>query len=423
MGTDILENKDDILAFIYHTLQIQQQSSSRKPNVENTTKSLQDLLVFEDHVHNNTANDEEDVDSLKEVDQILISTALSLLLATLEANESIRVDNAPLLALISDRLDIFIDEFPAISPVAHECKLVLSARNATSSKIDDIISWSYKRQREIFNLSLKDIQDSQLPVRAHGLDQLRKLVQHTVSKNDVNANKDNTLDPSLISNILDVFIQAIKADDSYIYLNAVRGLVVMMDKIGHEILSQLSIKYSEYHESLTEIELDQRLRIGEAIIQVIKNLSDALPSYSHLILPQLIKVMSQNNLPSLLRASSLTILSQACITCILAVEPFINEILNGMEDLLMIESLQNSKDLSNPLDKDTNLVQLKRSALILIAMIFRSLYDTANITVPLALKSSLRTKINYIAQFDNDELVQHQATEVLEEFNWSNRLP
>lgn len=320
-------------------------------------------------------------------------------------------------------MDIFIQEFPAISPVAHECKLVLSARNATTSIIDDSVNSSYKKQREIFNQSLKDIQDSQLPVKAHGLDQLRKLVEQTVSKNDINANKYNTLDPSLVDNISDVFIQAIKAEDSYIYLNAVRGLVVMMDKIGHDLLSQLSIKYSEYLEDLTEIELDQRLKIGEAIIQVMKNLSEALPSYSHLILPQLIKVMSDNNLPTLLRASSLTILSQACITCIKAVEPFINEILNGMEDLLMIESLHNSKDLSNPLDKDTNLVQLKRSALILTAMVFRSVYNTINITIPLAIKNNLITKINYIAQFDNDSLVRHQATEILDEFNWSNRLP
>lgn len=88
MGNDILENKDDILAFIYHTLQIQHQSGSQKrpqkSNTDNTTKSLQDLLVFEDHNNSDTKNDDEGVDNSKDVDQILISTALNLLLATLE---------------------------------------------------------------------------------------------------------------------------------------------------------------------------------------------------------------------------------------------------------------------------------------------------------------------------------------------------
>ncbi|TIA90289.1 hypothetical protein E3P99_01602 [Wallemia hederae] len=426
MGQQVLDNKDDILNFIYHSLHAQQQrktaSTLHQTSVENTSQHSKDLLIFEDHVEDSLKDSVDDSDTL-EVDQILISTALSLLLATLEADSSINTENTPILTLIAGRLDIFVCDFPAISPVAHECQLVLSARNATSSLKDEETSSPYLAQRKVYAQALRDIQDSQLPVRAHGLDSLRKLVDQTVPKNRFDASEYNTLDPQLVKDILDVFIQAIKADDSYIYLNAVRGLVVMTDKIGHEILSQLSVRYAKHDQQIAEIDLDQRLRIGEAIIQVIRNLSDTLPAYTHLIIPQLIKVMSDNSMPTLLRASTLTILSQASTTCIRAIEPYMGEIVSGVEDILIIESLHESKDIDHPLDTQTNLVQLKRSALVLVAMVFRSAYETGNGGISASTKNNLVTKIRYIAQVDNDDLVRHQANEILDEFDWSNRLP
>lgn len=326
-----------------------------------------------------------------------------------------------MLALINQKLDIFIDQFPAISPVANECKLVLLARNVTTSEMMPSNS-AYKEQHEIYQQSLKEIQDPSLPVKAHGLDQLRKLVESTASKNLIIPYDQLTLDETLIDGILDVFIQAIKADDSYIYLNAVRGLVIMMDKIGHEIIAELSKRYSINKTSITEIELDQRLRIGEAIIQVFQRLSNALPSYTHLILPQLIHVMSNNDFPALLRASSITILSEACSTCIKAIEPYIFEVLDGIRDLLVIESSKSSKDLDNPLDKDTKLVQLKRSALIFLARFFRENRRDRGVYIPSDLKSSIITNVKYISESDNDDLVKHQAMELIDEFGWSNKL-
>ncbi|TIC17178.1 hypothetical protein E3Q13_02664 [Wallemia mellicola] len=419
MGSTVLDNKDEILGFIYHTLQIQQSSTTNETETLNRpAKGLQDLLIFE--TQNDTVESDTD-EHLQSVDQILISTALSLLLAILEANSHLNVDNTPLLALINQKLDIFIDQFPAISPVANECKLVLLARNVTTSEMMPSNS-AYKEQHEIYQQSLKEIQDPSLPVKAHGLDQLRKLVESTASKNLIIPYDQLTLDETLIDGILDVFIQAIKADDSYIYLNAVRGLVIMMDKIGHEIIAELSKRYSINKTSITEIELDQRLRIGEAIIQVFQRLSNALPSYTHLILPQLINVMSNNDFPALLRASSITILSEACSTCIKAIEPYIFEVLDGIRDLLVIESSKSSKDLDNPLDKDTKLVQLKRSALIFLARFFRENRRDRGVYIPSDLKSSIITNVKYISESDNDDLVKHQAMELIDEFGWSNKL-
>lgn len=325
-----------------------------------------------------------------------------------------------MLALINQRLDIFIDQFPAISPVANECKLVLLARNVTTSEIPS--NSAYKEQHEIYQRSLKEIQDPLLPVKAHGLDQLRKLVESTASKTLIKTNDQLMLDRTLIDGILDVFIQAIKADDSYIYLNAVRGLVIMMDKIGHEIIAELSKRYSIDKITITEIELDQRLRIGEAIIQVFQRLSNALPSYTHLILPQLINVMSNNGFPALLRASSITILSEACSTCIKAIEPYAFEVLDGIKDLLVLESSKSSKDLDNPLDKDTKLVQLKRSALVLLAKFFRENRINGLVSIPSDLKTTIITNVKYISESDNDDLVKHQAMELIDEFGWSNKL-
>jgi hypothetical protein len=84
--------------------------------------------------------------------------------------------------------------------------------------------------------------------------------------------------------IRDVFLQAVQDDDSYIFLNAVQGLAALANSFGADVLRALVRVYADGLEgvgagALTQQDIDVRLRIGEALGQVIRRCGDALPRH------------------------------------------------------------------------------------------------------------------------------------------------
>lgn len=134
----------------------------------------------------------------------------------------------------------------------------------------------------LYQRALKLLQDPIFPVRAHGLLLLRELVSPRVGRNaPLHAVPVNA---AYIPAILDIFMQTIQDDDSYMYLNAVQGLSAMVDGFGKDVLMTLVKSYTGGlsalgASTLTEHDLNLRIRIGEALDQVIRRCGDALPSY------------------------------------------------------------------------------------------------------------------------------------------------
>ncbi len=107
-------------------------------------------------------------------------------------------------------------------------------------------------------------------MRAHGLIILQDVV------------KAKDFERALVPGILDVFLRSIEDDDSFMYLNAVKGLSSMVDGIGTEIFAQLVATYSEglsAGTSLTAQDLDRRLRLGEALLQSVKRSGQTFGAY------------------------------------------------------------------------------------------------------------------------------------------------
>jgi Required for nuclear transport of RNA pol II C-terminus 1 len=130
----------------------------------------------------------------------------------------------------------------------------------------------------MYQRALKLLQDPLLPVRAHGLLLLRELVSTRAGTEPHEA--VHVLEPA----IRDVFLQAIQDDDSYIYLNAVQGLAALTDSFGADVLRSLVRVYADGLQGVgagarTQQEVDVRLRVGEALGQVIRRCGDVLPRY------------------------------------------------------------------------------------------------------------------------------------------------
>jgi hypothetical protein len=90
------------------------------------------------------------------------------------------------------------------------------------------------------------------------------------------------LNPALVPAILDVFLQSIQEEDSFVFLNAVQGLSAMANRLGREIIQNLVRIYADgvdLGRPMERAEMDKRVRIGEALVQVVRSCGDALGNY------------------------------------------------------------------------------------------------------------------------------------------------
>ena len=141
--------------------------------------------------------------------------------------------------------------------------------------------------KAVYQKALTLLQDPLLPVRAHGLLLLRQLASSKIPSPKDPTKLVAALDPALLPGVLPIFLQSIQDEDSYIYLNAVQGLAAMVEGFGQEVLRGLIADYVRGLDgvgvgTLNEGEVDVKVRIGEALGQVVRRFGETLPSYGAL---------------------------------------------------------------------------------------------------------------------------------------------
>jgi hypothetical protein len=239
-------------------------------------------------------------------DHEMIETALNLLLSILEgvirvsmllrvstqfwlANEDLSARTLPVLNDIFSLLEpLARDASSAIGPPAREARMVMTARLASTSALGSSGSSGsakdHDNTQEIYQKALKLLQDPILPVRAHGLLLLRQLVSPAFR----GSNKPTLDDYALVPAILSIFLQSIQDDDSYLFLNAVQGLAAMVDTFGKDVLRSLVGRYAGGLDglgsaTLTQRDVDTRIRVGEALGIVIRQCGDALSIHGEFV--------------------------------------------------------------------------------------------------------------------------------------------
>jgi hypothetical protein len=111
--------------------------------------------------------------------------------------------------------------------------------------------------RKNYNLAMSYLTstESPPPVRVQGLEIISTLFQSKSSVLDI---------PALVV----LFSSLLRDSDEYIYLRVIKSFIELSNRHPRTILGDLIDRYVDPNE---EAELDQRLRFGEALIQVIKN--------------------------------------------------------------------------------------------------------------------------------------------------------
>lgn len=327
--------------------------------------------------------------------------------------------------------------------------MVMTARLASTSAAWNQPQAKGESSQEVYQKALKLLQDPILPVRAHGLLLLRQLVaQYGRSSSDV-ASAGEALAPAILS----IFMQAVQEDDSYIFLNAVQGLVGMVDTFGKGVLNSLLETYTHNLTSvhggyLTKQEVDTRVRVGEALGQVIRRCGDTLGMHVDVIMPRLISVFRARQAPVVLRASAVALLTQCVKTSFAAVAGYTSQLSAAMIDLLQVEMVvpsgvpsandnvertKESKEAnetlrpdaeidSTPTAVDPKLPSLRRSALHFLTLLMRTVtqavYEESLAELPsISFLRRAKATLGYVSSTDEDGITRAMAREADESIN------
>lgn len=183
---------------------------------------------------------------------------LNLVLTSPKFQES--PDIKPVLESIKGSLDRIGQKDLETSSTARNLLLLLKFRNTIDEAADSSSDPARDQQwedRKSYNLALSYLTatDSPPPVRAQGLELLSALIRGNSSILDIPA-------------LLVLFSSLLQDEDEYIYLRVVKSFVEISGKHPKATMKDLIDRYVDPNE---DSELDQRLRFGEALLQVIQN--------------------------------------------------------------------------------------------------------------------------------------------------------
>ncbi|KAJ3333703.1 transmembrane and coiled-coil domains-containing protein 7 [Blyttiomyces sp. JEL0837] len=231
---------------------------------------------------------------------------------------------------------------------------------------------------DVYRTAMEELTDELLPLRAHGMGSLRQLV---LDKDPVAANN--------LTSILTIFLHMMEDEDSFIYLNALKGLSALTDSYPKKTLVEVMSRYTD-----TKLKVESRLRLGEAILQTIQRYGDALAVYSEDIVPSILQVMRDTR--TSLRASAVSLLSSIMEKAIYLVLSYIHQVLDYLTSLLAVET-----DM-----------QCRRSAVLALLGLFQN--PRAYEALPGGVTKTVIRTLKGICETDQDEITRGHASHALE---------
>ncbi|CEI97365.1 hypothetical protein RMCBS344292_11500 [Rhizopus microsporus] len=381
LGPSILSKPTQIVSFAINIIDSYVDKMTTGPKEKTTEKSsFPDItrIVSEEEKEalEDESSSEEDVESL-----IL---AINLLRAVMHENEELDEKSVQLLKSCLEPLKK-LENHPVelVHESANEFLLAitsyLSAQTISNRKQQPSLEASKEKYRE----AMKSLQDDLLPIRAHGMGILKDMA---LAKDPLVSSGEG------LSQLLDIFVRLIQDEDRY----RNNCLSAMTDAYGNDIIKKLGDIYKDKNQKL-----DNRLRIGEALLQTVQRCGDALGKYVDTLFSPLEAVLERRDEDSHLRVSALSVLGMACQTCPVALHGQTPELVQWVLNILDFE--KNS--------------EVRRAATVLILSLFRGLAQQTLYEYPTeSLRRTYRT-LRYIEETDPDELTRYQARVALSDLD------
>ena len=348
--------------------------SSYKPNSKENEHSAED------------SDDEMDDDELEfNLDQT-ITVLLQLLSAIISENDII-LDNkgSELLSSIKKILSTN-SQFQASSLKGSADALCTRIESLLSNNNEILPANESEAQKQILQRAITNLNDPLVPIRAHGLYLLRQLIE---MKSSV-----ITLDFAI-----NLHLVQLKDPEPFIYLNVIKGLETLIEWNEPLVLDSLCKLYLQ-----DDVELDEKLRIGEVILRYIQRAGQTFTGNSAKLIVEttlaVIRRAGNNRKDDRLRMSSMSLLGTCCKVNPLGMIDNLNYALDASIGILELET-----------DKDQAI--MRRAAIMLIYDLILGTSETDKVEFPQQYKSKVITVLRYVAETDNDLLVREQAQKVL----------
>ena len=173
-----------------------------------------------------------------------------------------------------------------------------------------------EEDRSALSEVLRDLADEQLPVRAHALIALRRLVE---AKDPVTTRN--------VPYILGLFESQLGDADTYMYFAAINGLVSLGDVFPVRVVPVLARKFRD-----VAVGTENRLKLGEAMMRVARACGQALPHHINMFVPAILEVVRDRD--ATMRASSLSNLATICEYLQFSLYTFLEEVIACLTSIL-----------------------------------------------------------------------------------------
>ena len=176
--------------------------------------------------------------------------------------------------------------------------------------------------------ALDDIEDTQIPIKGHGLISLTRLV----TREDKEALTN-------IDSVIEIFRANLEHEDTYIYLQCIHGLAACASKHINLVISILTKQFSSLDESNLgpDIVLQRRTKLGEALVRITDLEGELVIRHMNSLINPFLYLLRNNPSPHpdpLIRASSIANIGTICKNLGLGLSGIAHEIFDCLINIL-----------------------------------------------------------------------------------------
>ncbi|XP_022122240.2 transport and Golgi organization protein 6 [Pieris rapae] len=271
----------------------------------------------------------------------------------------------------------------------------LSMRNNDNSILcQELLSSikSFPKSDSAYDKALSNVFDELLPVRAHGIMELRKLIDagdtETISKRHY---------------LFCLFQEQLKDLDSYVYLSAINGIASLASHCTEDVLGVLCKEFLQVSTENIEMsennKADLRMKIGDIVVKVTKQLGELAIKHKTILLNTFLCGCRDED--PLIRASALSNLAEIALVLHYRIGTIIYEI------LICIWSIIESDDA----------IECRRAAVMVISSLLKGLGRDTLIELKENLVPIYRGLNKLYKNENEDSIVRLHSQIALEELN------
>lgn len=270
-----------------------------------------------------------------------------------------------------------------------------------------------------FDEAFSQLCDPFLPVRGQAIMKLASLLRQRDPKA-----MDST------DTLLNIFLEQLAHEDSYIYLAAVHGLVSLADIRGDTVIPRLAREFAICRKEASRVNFTKnedkekgcympsgkvlsgsrlparspelRMKLGEALVKATRNCGEMVPKFSQHLLPALLTGVKDSE--PLVRASSLSNLGDVCQLLRFSLGPVVNEIFSCLSAVL----------------KTDKSPEVRRATVLVITLLLRGLGKSIMEVLASTLKEIYQL-LKLVESTDTDDVTRGHALAALGELDTITR--